>query len=382
MRSIIHRPRRTATLATLACLLGGLASGPALAAEDPAALSNCYHTNLQGDPWAPAKPLSSSSAIGDVLQKRIISHFFFYKAEGRSAPHELVLGGAWRGVGYPQAFDTVRTNIDGIGFRVVYDGENHHSDDRNIPSNGSPLVLGKIKTSTESPSTVIIYRQELVLLTDPANLPSGVLRITDISGGAGLELTTGDTVKGALSVGGRFEKPSSNPSDVCWKTYQLSSAQMLDMGGGLPPPIVNKCEVATKVVPVSLGRFSLKEVLSSPSWTSTPQDFKLRFSECTAQAKPQIWFQDKNTPNNAGETLSLDGSGATGIGIAMYTTAGSPRRVRYAANAPGNDAQYKLEHLDNDRAQLTLRAQYVRNGDPVVKAGQANGTAMFTVTYP
>jgi len=393
MRNIIHCPLQTAILSAVAAL-GCLAGGPALA--DDSIATNCRNSNTTGNAWRTVTQLTNSAKIGDVLQERAINHFVEYKSTKGSEPHELVLSGRWTGVGYPQAFGAVRTNIDakeggtagGIGFRVLYTNNNLGLKTV-IPNSSGPIVLDKRRTSDLAPNqwdaTVATYIQQLILLTEPANLPTGELRVTSL-GSARLELGTTDTVKDALSVGGAFEPPTTNqPSGVCRQTYTLSSAEILSMGGGSPPPpIVNKCKVDITVVPVPLGHFSLNEVLSSPTWTSTQREFKLSFSECSAQTKPQIWFHDKNTPANASDTLSLAGAGATGIGIAMYAvpTAGSPRRVRYAANAPGNDEQYKLEHLDNDRAQLTLRAQYVRNGDQVVKAGQANGTAQFTVTYP
>lgn len=368
-------PARCAGL-LLCCLLGGLPARPALAYI----AMDCELGNKQGYVWTEVTRLTSITQEGAVLMQRAINLFVLYKLLP-PYPHELVTAGAWTQTGGFGKYDTMPTNVRGIGFRVKVRQRTLGGPDQLVPIR--PTVLDKVEVDS-SQAMINTYIQELVLTVPPSQLPSGELKVTKIDGSATLNLWTASMPKDEAQVGDHFELPPNFPPRICRLHYQLSSQNALvEGGGGGPPPISNKCQVEVETIPVKLGDFTLGD-FPAVNATTREQPFALTLSNCAASAKPEVTFTDKYRTAGAQapvDILNLSPGGAEGIGIVMYKepTQDNParQRVRY------DGTRYKLDR-SGDMARLPLSASYIRTATNAsqLRIGQANGAAEFTFTFP
>ncbi|MBH9398117.1 type 1 fimbrial protein [Pseudomonas aeruginosa] len=370
-----HIPAGRACRPLLLCsLLAGLSLQPASALDEIA--RDCTFRNGLGGPWRAVNDLTSNTPKGTVLFIRPVNLFIDYKVSYSAEPHELILGGNWSGVGYPESFGTVQTNIHGIGYRISMDAQDGVK--RPIPIDNIPHALDR-RATVNAGGAVNDYLQELVLTVDPRDLPSGELLVTRVSGSAMLNLWAVDMLKGETSLGGRFDIPTSNtPVGVCRTPYRLVGPEAINIGGGPPPLIPNKCKVEVgQTIPGELGSVALKD-FPQINDTSRARHFSITLSECAAAAKPQVAFQDKYASVAPADPtiLSLKNGGAKGFGIVVENGLDSGRRIRF------DGTPYPMRRV-GDTADIPLSAAYIRTGTAAeLKAGVADGAAEFSFTFP
>ncbi|WP_236086486.1 fimbrial protein [Pseudomonas aeruginosa] len=357
----------------LHCLVGCLSLQQAWALDEAAV--DCSFGNGLGGPWRAVNDLTSSTPKGTVLFVRPVSLFLNYRTTQAREPHELILGGNWSGIGYPDPYGTVQTNVSGIGYRISMDGQDGIK--RLVPFDSIPHALDR-RTTSDAGSAINDYLQELVLIADPKDLPGGELRVTSLSGGATLNLWAVDMFKGETVLGGRFDIPgSSTPNGVCRKPHRLVGPDAINIGGGPPPPIPKKCRVDVgQNIQVKLGSVALKD-FPKVNDTSAARPFSITLSECAVAAKPEVAFRDKYASAAQPDTsvLSLKSGGAAGFGIVVENELNG-QRIHF------DGTPYPLRRV-GDNADIALKAAYIRTGTAAeLKAGTADGAAEFTFTFP
>ncbi|KAF1004499.1 MAG: hypothetical protein GAK36_00003 [Pseudomonas sp.] len=358
----------------LPLLLVATYAGPVLALDEIA--RNCEYSNGSGGPWVAVNDLTSSTPRGSVLFTRSIAQFLRYEISSAKVPHELVMGGNWAGIGYPGPYETVATNVPGIGYRISLNSQ----DGRNrpvLPGNASRALDKRVTSSAGS--VINNYRQELILTVDPGDLPSGELVVRSVAGSAILELWAVDMLKGTVGVGGQFDIPADDiPRGICRKRYAMVGPGAIEMGGGGPVPIPNRCEVQVgQSIPVRLGTVALEDFPKLGSLSQTRR-FNITLSKCTAAARPEITFNDKYAAAQpvAPCILNLKPGGAQGIGIVMLNELDG-HRILF------DGSRYPMRR-NADTAEMPLSAAYIRTAasSAELKAGEADGAAEFTFSFP
>ncbi|QZI69280.1 type 1 fimbrial protein [Pseudomonas protegens] len=385
LRLVADRKRRSlwVNAVLLTGLFSGGGSGVAQAATVNGFALDCKFSNGDGTPWVVVTPLDARAKEGDVLWQRAVSLYtnFRYSSSGNRV-RELVTVGNWSG-GTPQHFQSAPTNVKGIGFRVAVN-----------PQDGSPLTL------TQTPKLIALeksdltydsggrpfgtmitrFTQSLVLTVPPDQLPSGKLTVESVDGSSNLMLYAFDLPANLVSLGAEVERPQdNNPPGICRHNYPLMGPELISMGGGGPIEIPNTCVVeGYKTIPVPLGRFALTD-FPKVNDTSPAVPFRIELSRCAANAKPRISFTDKSAASMAPGILGLSSSNqsrsAKGFGIVVINDL-TRLPIHYGGES------YEMQRV-GDGASIPLRASYIRTGnDGEIEAGQANGAAEFTFTFP
>ncbi|AJG19847.1 fimbrial protein [Cupriavidus basilensis] len=373
----------------------GLASGGAQAQFQNRTATNCTNPNPQEiQPWTVTNPLTSSTAIGTILMERrfALETSFTFGSIPLVDAHELVTGAHWTlGFGPPVGADGLApTNIDGIGFK--WEALSSDGVTRTLRKELDPLAVEKMDVlynpnqSTSIGATIASYKQYLVLTKDPNALPAGEIKVTSVAGGLQVKIYAADFLKSVgVSLGSTFQVPTLGLG--CRQSITYDSTGIVGIGGGPPPPILNRCDVvANQIIPVDLGSIPIDR-FKRLNDTSPPKHFEIALSNCAANARPTISFRDKAMPPNADKTvLRLSAPGgqslAQGFGIIMTREDGSRERISYGDPGAARKYEMTLDKLGRT-AKLPLSAQYIRTGgDAEVKAGYAGGSAEFTFTFP
>ncbi|WP_454724652.1 MULTISPECIES: fimbrial protein [Cupriavidus] len=343
-------------------------------------------------PWTVRNPLTSSTPINTILMERSFSLLttFYLDGTAMTPPHQLIFAGRWLpGFGPNVGVDGIApTDIDGIGFK--WEAQSTDGVSRIFYKSADPIAVGStdvkhlVGVGGSQDGFYTNYKQYLVLTKSPNQLPSGDLKVTRIDGGLQAGLYAVDFLTAAApGLGSTFVRPQPG-SPSCNMEQVYDSTGIVSIGGSPPPPIPNKCDVvANQIIPVPLGSFSLAQFPNVNS-TSSPVQFAITLSNCTAAAKPTISFRDKSGKPAADKTvLQLYAPGgqslAAGFGIIMTNeqTGG-----RIAFDNPNVATKYPMAR-SGDTATIALRAQYIRTGTAAeLKAGYAGGSAEFTFTFP
>ncbi|KVN30636.1 fimbrial protein [Burkholderia pyrrocinia] len=376
-----HAPARLfGAAACAACMLYAHAAMAGATAVD------CTFDNVNGSTWRQITPLTSSTPIGAVLYRRVLSLIVSYKFGPMLADeYELVSAGHWQpGTVVPNS--AARTNVEGIGLR--WSG-GQDGDMRTLPQGFYPIAVDKRLVtrggSSNGASAMFYFGQELVLTKSAAGLPEGDLEVKDLLGTPSVEVYAYTLPKGSVSLGGEVVVPEHlTPPNLCKQSRNYPGVTALTIGGGGGIVVPQKCEVVSgTIVPVDLGRVSLGHFTGLHA-TSKPVDFNITLSRCAAGAKPTISFRDKAVRPNADKTLlelsAPDGKAvARGFNIVM-TNSLTVERIAY--DEPARAKQYPMKRI-GDTAVMPLRAQYIRTGtDAELKAGYGGGAAEFTFTFP
>lgn len=366
-------------------LLPGVAMSSAVsAAMINSAATDCSFTNRAGGGWTVVNPLTSTTAVGTVLWQRPVGLNFNYSYSGSSGNvrHELVSAGYW-GPGTPLVDGIAPTNVAGIGFKVLVNSSDGVL--RPVLQTPSPVAMEKELVQYDSGSgqgrgSVLVtnYIQQLILSVAPDQLPSGKLIVERIDGSAQLSLYAVDLLQGTTALGGSITIPTTNiPRGICRAPYLLMGPQIINMGGGGPIVVPNTCLVeAYKTISVPLGKFSLAS-FSRIGDTSAPKAFAIELSQCAANAKPVITFNDKLGTGDGRGVLGLKPTpdSAQGFGI-ILTNELTNQRIQY------DGTPYDMQRI-GDQARLPLTARYLRIGeDGTLKAGVADGATEFTFSFP
>ncbi|WP_265532327.1 fimbrial protein [Pseudomonas saponiphila] len=366
-----------------AVLLTGLSCGGVQAATVNGFALNCEFSNGDGTPWVAVTPLDGRAKEGDVLWQRAVSLYtnFRYSPSG-NRERELVTVGNWSG-GTPQRFQSAPTNVEGIGFRVTV-----------TPQDGGPLTLTQTPKLIALEKSELVYdtggrpfgtmitrfTQSLILTVPPDQLPSGKLTVESVVGSSNLMLYAFDLPANLAGLGSEVAWPTdTTPPGICRHNYPLMGPELISMGGGGPIVIPNTCVVeGYKTIPVPLGRFALTD-FPKVNDTSPQVPFRIELSRCAANAKPRISFTDKSSasmpPGILGLSSSTQSRPAKGFGIVVINDL-TRLPIQY------NGESYEMQRVA-DGASIPLRASYIRTGnDDEIEAGQANGAAEFTFTFP
>ncbi|KWV68885.1 Fimbrial protein [Pseudomonas fluorescens] len=223
------------------------------------------------------------------------------------------------------------------------------------------------------------YVQQLILTVEPSQLPAGKLIVERVAGSSQLTLYAIDLLKGQVGFGSSVDIPMDNrPSGVCRVPYLLMGPAIINMGdGGGPIEIPNTCNVQTyKTKPVQLGRLSLND-FPQVGATSMPVHFAIELSQCAANAKPVITFNDKYGPSANPTVLTLEPTAASAQGFGIVMNNELTRQViRY------DGAGYVMKRA-GEGAKIPLSVHYIRlSSEEALRAGAAYGAAEFTFTFP
>ncbi|MBK5410882.1 type 1 fimbrial protein [Pseudomonas sp. TH34] len=345
---------------------------------------NCDFSNGIGGGWVEVTPLTSSTPVGSILWQRAVAlnaNYVFGPSTG-SVRHELVSAGYWTG-GTPLPDGIAPTNVFGIGFKVFV----RSSDGilRSITQSTLPVAFEKELVQYDSSggqnqgsSLTTNYIQYLILTVPPNLLPSGKLTVDRVDGSALLMLYAVDLLQGDARLGAGINVPSTViPRGICRAPYPLMGPAIINMGGGGPVVVPNTCQVeAYRTIPVDLGSFAISGFPYVGS-TSAEKMFNIELSQCAANARPRITFSDKYAKHSGSDLLNIKPSqqSAQGFGIVM-TNVLTSQRIIYDL------VDYAMQRI-GDRAQIPLRASYIRTGTPAeLRAGEADGAVEFTFTFP
>ena len=139
------------------------------------------------------------------------------------------------------------------------------------------------------------------------------------------------------------------------------------------------CAVTTPSVSVDLGKIPRTSFTGIGS-TAGEKGFQIGLDCRGVVANVGLTFIDARDPGNTTTTLPLtQGSTASGIGIQILNS-GSPVRYGADSSVAGNPGQIMLGTVNNTTRNLDFSGRYVQTA-PAVTPGNANGQAMFTMSY-
>jgi len=375
---------KPALLSSGTLLVCAVISGILNAATINSQAINCDFSNGMGGGWVEVTPLTSSTPVGSTLWQRPVglnANYAFGPSSGNTR-HELVSAAYWTG-GTPLPDGIAPTNVFGIGFKISV----RSSDGilRSITQSPLPVAFEKELVQYDSSggqnqgtSLTTNYIQYLILMVPPDQLPGGKLIVDRVDGSAQLMLYAVDMLQGDARLGVGINIPSTAiPRGICRTPYPLMGPAIINIGGGGPVVVPNTCQVeAYRTIPVDLGSVAISGFPHVGS-TSAEKMFNIELSQCAVNARPRITFSDKYAKNQGSDLLNLEPSqqSAQGFGIVM-TNALTSQRIIYGL------VDYAMQRI-GDRAQIPLRASYIRTGSSSeLRAGDANGAVEFTFTFP
>lgn len=351
-----------ACAASLAALL--LTHGAA--AHAAAAARNCTLTNTVPGPWKNQNDgstitITADKPLGSVLAKRGLALRGEYQGQ-IGGPDIVRIRGAWTSGNGGQlgSYETIPTNIAGIGLRWSYRTDNGEPTLPYDPSVGGVLNSKPAeRTSGGAFDTLTLQLYQELILTGPTS-GGTVVNVPGADAAFYIDATRNGSVTGS----------------VCYQ--QGSFGKLLDIG----VPVANTCELQTANVIVPMGQYSPADfpALNQPS-TRTPHKFSLLLSKCAAQAQPKIQFSDANQPSNNTQLLSIDAnteggvSAAKGLGLQLSRSEGGAG-ITFGSETGAFDMGSPVDGM----VSMSLYANYVRTGN--VTAGHANAKAIFMITYP
>nr|WP_175801599.1 fimbrial protein [Burkholderia anthina] len=163
-------------------------------------------------------------------------------------------------------------------------------------------------------------------------------------------------------------------------------ARRIFLTGGLPiQPTVPTCTVQNKVIGVGLGSVSTKALETNGGSDYKPFSINLKCSDGTAGTSTRMYITmtDAAVPGNRSGLLTLASSGsnaAAGVGVEIRRSDDTIVRFGPDSSDSGNPNQWFVGQYGNTNVSIPLRARYLRaNG--TLKAGSANATATFTMSY-
>ena len=357
----------------LAGVLCGWVGADARAALLNGYAKDCRISSDAGSQWRLVNPLNSNTPVGTVLWERTVSLHTSFSLARSGSPRELVTAGHWSG-GTPQPYDAAPTNVQGIGLRL--DAAPRGEKSIRVAQVTFPIALEKnddLVYESGSPSQTMVTQivQSLILTAPPDQLPTGTLKVTQITGSSYLQLYAYDLKKNESTLGSQLSNLSAPLTGSC-RTGLAMGGLDFNMNIELPKTCVVE---AYKEVGVRLGRFALSD-FPHVNATSPEIPFSIGLSRCSMQAKPRISFIDKSGGSSVPGVLGLINSTTRGFGIVM-TNGLTSERIEYSGQS------YELQRI-GDGASIPLRASYIRigNDQEVEAGGEANGAAEFTFTFP
>jgi type 1 fimbria pilin len=334
-----------------------------------ATASQCYFDNVIGGPWNishgdTAIQITNSTPIGTVLAARGISVRGVYTGK-TGLPDIVRINGSWTsgGVGGNlDAYSTIPTNIPGIGLRWIYSSAS--TDNGILQRSATPLVLAEEPAVTSAigiSSIQLQTRQELVL--------------TGNTEGGKVSSTPGATTNFSMDA----VNSAGIESRLCSAIGDFGDKYTLDLG---PIQVQNVCEIETPSIQVMMGQFSTIDFpsINSPSAYGGTR-FSIRLNNCTAAAKPNIYFFDINNRANTSNLLSISSSIANG----SYPAQGISIRLKLLTNDQtvsfgSATNSYSMGSVIGNMLEMPLQADYIRTG--TVAPGHANAAAEFFIDYP
>lgn len=357
----------------LAGVLCGWGGAEAQAASLNGYARDCNLSSKAGSPWRLVNPLNTNTPVGTVLWERTVTLHTSFNLAISGKPRELVTAGHWS-PGTPQTDDAAPTDVAGIGLRldVVPQGRERIR----VTQVTSPIVLEKnddliYESGLPAQTMVTQIIQSLILTVPPDQLPTGTLKVTQVTGSSYLQLYAYDLEKNESTLGSQLGKLSPPLTYSCRKSLVLGGLDF-NMDIELPKTCVVE---AYKEIGVRLGRFSLAD-FPQVNATSPEVPFSIGLSRCSMQARPRISFIDKSGGSAVKGVLGLIDSTTRGFGIVM-TNGLTSERIEYSGQS------YEMQRI-GDGASIPLRASYIRigNDQEVHAGGAANGAAEFTFTFP
>ncbi len=357
----------------LAAMLCGWVGTQARAASVNGYARGCDVTSNAVTQWRLINPLNTNTAVGTVLWQRTLTLHTSFNLAVSGRPRELVTAGHWT-PGTPQYDGAAPTDVAGIGLRLEV-----------VPQGGKkirvaqvtyPIALEKnddlvFESGLPKQTMVTQIIQSLILTVPPDQLPTGTLKVTQVTGSSYLQLYAYDLEKNESTLGAQLSQLSAPLTGSC-RTSLVMGGMDFNINIELPKTCVVE---AYKEIGVRLGRFALSD-FPQVNATSPAVPFSIGLSRCSMQAKPRISFIDKSGGSSVRGVLGLINSSTRGFGIVM-TNGLTSERIEYSGQS------YEMQRI-GDGASIPLRASYIRigNDQEVEAGGEANGAAEFTFTFP
>lgn len=340
-------------------------------AHAAAAARQCVLRNTSAGPWNGLSgggiTITADTPPGTVLAKRGI--FMYAEYQGQQGGPDIVrIRGAWThgNSGQIGPYETIPTNIAGIGLRWSYRADNGEP---SLPYD--PTVSGVLSSKPaertyggNTDSLVLQLYQELIL-TGP---------------------TAGGAVLNVPSAGASFYVDATRNGSLTKDCYNVGNfGEQLNIN----VPVANVCHLQTANVMVPMGQYTPADfpALGQPS-TRAPQQFSLQLSKCAAQARPKIQFSDASQPSNNSRLLSINTNAeegitaAKGLGLQLSRSSGGADSdiITFGPENGGSTPSFDMGSPMDGMVSMPLYASYVRTGN--VTAGHANAKAVFMITYP
>ena len=242
-------------------------------------------------------------------------------------------------------YNTYRTSIPGIGFRLSYSGSN-------VPANMKGYWPLSVSHGTQA--SVELYNY-------PNDIKIELIKIGEIKSGG---VMTGEIAVGYFKGTYKYMSYVLDPP----ANFQLQTPT---------------CKVTTPSVDVFLGNVSVSSFngvgQTSPA---APLNISLTCSGGAVGVGTSVFvtLTDQTSPGNVSNTLTLSSaSTAKGVGIQVLN---GTTVISYGpdSNVVGNKNQWLAGTTSNGVFNIPLTARYVQT-DTTVKPGSANGRATFTMSY-
>ncbi|WP_236174546.1 fimbrial protein [Pseudomonas pseudonitroreducens] len=250
------------------------------------------------------------------------------------------------------------------GKKVLNDGKTYSVFDSGVPGVGIIMTAKSYSSSTWWPveaTPVDLYRgwgaswtasTSVRLIATGAPIASGVLSSQQVGEMSVQDKNTGNTTEGS-------------PIRI---TSSTITAQTCSVDAG------------SKSFTVPVGKINVLDLAGPVGTTAGNASFNIRL-DCSSGMDVFMTFTDASNPGNTSDRLGLSASPQQASGVALQVRRlGTPVKFGPDSSVAGNAGQIALGASPTGVLDVPLTANFIKT-DAVVRGGDANAVATFTLSY-
>lgn len=139
-------------------------------------------------------------------------------------------------------------------------------------------------------------------------------------------------------------------------------------------------DAGSKSFTVPVGEINVRKLAGPVGTTAGNASFNIRLA-CSTGMNVFMTFTDASNPGNTSDLLGLSASPQQASGVALQVRRlGTPVKFGPDSSVAGNDGQIALGASPNGPLDIPFTANFIKT-DAVVRGGDANAVATFTLSY-
>ncbi|MDH0291353.1 fimbrial protein [Pseudomonas sp. GD04087] len=139
-------------------------------------------------------------------------------------------------------------------------------------------------------------------------------------------------------------------------------------------------DAGSKSFTVPVGKINVLDLAGPVGTTAGNASFNIRL-DCSSGMDVFMTFTDASNPGNTSDRLGLSASSQQASGVALQVRRlGTPVKFGPDSSVAGNAGQIALGAAPNGALDIPLTANFIKT-DAVVRGGDANAVATFTLSY-